>query len=244
MSNEQKEWWTIRLPIGKKEKNPQPHIGGFKMKETIFLPPSNFLDNLSSYFHEAGRIIGETMSFSDGSVLLPDEAKIAKLPLNFQERLRILKHIVGKQDKAMDSFEESVASKILHLYTKGNYPLDRIKLINLNHVQFQKFLEHLAKDQEPNDVYEVDKQGNLFPKSTDRGFLIELPAYAVEIAGMTILSNSFSSADFKFKVIEGKTEGSHDRALSEVLVAYKETGRILPSALDYQRFTEHHQIHR
>jgi hypothetical protein len=237
MSKEQIEnWGSQNAPEAKKRKE-EIYICGFFLKETVFLFPNDFSNRMSNYFHECGHIIGKSISFTDGSVLKPDEVKKTEIPITQKDRLKILKHAVSEKRALMDPFEESLAKRILGTFTKGNYDLEKINLINLSYEQYQKIIKHWAIKYPDNPTHKVKDNGKIFAKKTKKGTLLEVPAYAVSKACMTILENSTAIGNLNFSYEQNGQKGSHATAFNIVEEAYTQKEKVLPSYLDISKMS-------
>jgi hypothetical protein len=236
MTKEHGDSQNYELSLDEKEEGAKPKVGGFYRGNTIFLPPRTPIQNMASFLHESGHILGKRLSFLDGDILLPDEVKKKKIGLNPAEKILLIGRLMDKKERPMEHFELKIAKKILEAITKGNPYVQKLKLINLTEDQLQKVITKWAGSHPSQIAYELDMNGDITPKDTELGVIAELPAFVIQKAGEVILCNSISSKNKYFGIQPGEFAGSHKAASKIVKGSYADRGYRIPSLYDFEKY--------
>lgn len=220
----------VELNLERKHKAKPPKFFGLTIGNEIFLVRSKPLDFLKNYWHEAGHIIGDELSFVNGDVLTPNEAKKTSLNLSRKEVFKAALILFRVNFPGQDSFSIDLANRILKVFTKGNFDINKIILHNK---LTDEELKRLIDENDAEETSTINATGERILKSTRDGRNIEIPAFSTDIACRHILMNSLG-LEQKAGFEKGKYpyESSHARAMNLVIQAYTHHGYVLPSMLD------------
>ena len=210
-----------------RRKRPENIIRGMHKDGVIYQPPDVFIERIATFIHEAGHTIANEISFVDGTVLLPDEVKATSVNFGFRDRVRIVGRLFSIKSAHMDPFDLYVALRLLVTFTKGNYDVFKLRMVNIKEDKFSKITQEL----ESTDTVEIDG-GTVTPIRTRSGRDIEIPPVTVTYGCMMILVNSINIVGMKASFSMGGSLGSHQAAQEIVQRASKGTDWKLPSYVD------------
>lgn len=220
----------VELNLEKRHKTKPVKFFGLRIGNEIFLPRFKPVDFLSHYWHEAGHIIGDELSFVKGDVLTPDEVKKTKLNLSRKEAFKIILILFRINFPGQEMFAIDLANRILTVFTKGNF--DNNKIILHNNLTDEEF-KSLVNENTPSETTALNEAGEITTISTKKGRDKEISAYTADAACKHILMNSLGiEKGVGYKKGEFPYDSSHTRAINIVIQAYTHHGYVLPSMLD------------
>jgi len=213
-------------------------ITGLNLGNKIYLPTLSAENLMSSFWHEAGHIVGKKLSFLGGEVLTPDEAKQTVVEMTLLEKLK-LHYLFYEDTSAKIGIAHEVlpiAERIFNEFTKGNFSCqDLVVFCDMS----QQELINIFKRGGKNPTLSI-RDNQLVLRRNTRGRNIEIPAYAVEVGCFHILNNSNRLPSlYKYEGIsfaERDPNYNHTSALGFVRDAYESTGCMLPSLKDMKRY--------
>lgn len=222
--------------------NSELRVSGFASKGEIFIRSGvRPLDFIAAYCHEMGHLMAKKLSFKGGEVLTSDEVKKTKIPLTFGQKLSLVKMIIGEltpiklgEPGPTRPSVIQLANGLLKVYSKGNFDPESVPVhLNIPDEEFMYYINRVADTKNHNTISN-DGKGNIIAKSTRNGRNGELPAIAVEIACLRILTNTACLEEVRYKPNASNRFSSHYRAIRIVHRSYKPGSKIsIPSQLDF-----------
>ena len=216
--------------------DPEVVISGFVQEKSVTIPPLNYINRMATYFHEAGHVLGDELSFLNRKVLTPDEVKKSKVDFSVKERFSLLKRLYLKEEKTFDTNELNLWNRILDVFTKGNFDSSEMELYCVPQEVFDEEVGLISFS----STFRRGSQGEVVPISSRQGRNRELSSCATTIGCLTILENSLAVSILGKKVLDfeiayPKMAGSHQRANNVVAKAYESVGWVIPSDLDLEK---------
>lgn len=221
----------------------QAEISGLRSGKEIFLPPRTVVDLLSTYCHEVGHIIGDDMSFQDGSndgeepdVLSIDEVKDpnTRITLTNKEQEYLKNTIFSTEKVSLDPVLIGITNKLLDLFTKGNFDPRSIRC----HSVTQKELEEKVSTMSISTLSRNSEGGIIAVNSKD-GRDSEIPSFTTELSCLQILENTLAYYEIfsksQYFIANTVDSPAHQRAKNILSRAFEGRGWRLPSMKDIRR---------
>jgi len=210
-------------------------------EQDVFLAPDTVPNLFRNYFHEAGHVIGEILSFGQGQVLSPKQTKNVSVSLTDQEKSFLLTKFIQADLKTTTELSEvqlGICQKILTSFTHNNFNPEDIKIHKISSVdKLQELFIAKMLEEGNNCTTALSNEGVLIPISTSEGRDIELSAMVTQFGCLQILENclkiNFPELHITHIGVQS-IEGSHQRAQNIVHYAYREN-LVLPSIFDLEQ---------
>ncbi len=220
------------------QKTDSPPLAGLRVGWNVYINRDlNPYDWITTFTHEVGHLIGDTISFQDGSVLSPLEVQGTNICLSHDEQDLLSQVFGGSKRRILTEISDSD----LEILTEIGRKLILAFVLNKEHGLENLVLHSLGSDQlvevarTVNLVTaEVKSDGKIVSKSDKFGRDLELPSCLTEYACTQILENTL----VRYRIISGRTQLvvayqglPHQRAQNIIARAFRYNYR-LPSLLD------------